>query len=215
MLETGINGVLSMDTQATPALERLEGRTLEVHLDGLEITLYFSVARERFKVSTSHASDKGEVDTKVKGSPGALFAMAVPEWGKASSGVHIEGDAMLARDLEKLFKKLDPDWEEPLTRVFGDLLGHQMAVAIRQGSRWAKQAAQSSGEMLKDYLQEEAQVAVHPMAMEAFLNDVDELREAADRVEARIHHIENLEWESSGDDEAGNKEKGSEEEASE
>ena len=82
----------------------------------------------------------------ISGSPAALFTMAAPEglgdWGSEGSRVTITGDANLARDLERLFSQLDPDWEGSLSRVFGDVWGHQVAAGIRTGAGQARQAAE-------------------------------------------------------------------------
>ena len=91
-----------------------------------------------------------EPDTVISGSPAALFTMAAPEglgdWGSEGSRVSITGDANLARDLERLFSQLDPDWEGSLSRVFGDVWGHQVAAGIRTGAGQARQAAERAGD---------------------------------------------------------------------
>ena len=186
MLETGINGVLALDENSPSRLQRLEGRVVELELKGIGITLYFSASDDRFLVSTEH---EGEVDTTISGTPGALFALGMPEWGNARSGVEISGNANLARDLETLFSKMEPDWEEPLSQVFGDVIGHQIATALKQGANWAKDAASSTAATIADYLRDESRMTVDRNSLDEFLDGVDQLRDAADRLEARLRKL--------------------------
>ena len=183
LLETGINQVLSLDEDSADSLERLDDRTLRLDLKGLEISLVFSVSDGRFQVGTGKDEP---ADTIIRGTPAALFSMSMPDWGSSRSGVEIQGDAGLAKDMERLFRKLDPDWDEPLARLFGDVLGHQLATGIRQSRDWAGKTMRSTSAMLRDYLQEESRVSVHPREMKSFNDAVDELRDAIERLDAKL-----------------------------
>ena len=186
MLETGINGVLSLDENSAARLERLEGRVLELELNGIGITLYITASADRFGVSTEH---DGDIDTTISGTPGALFALGMPEWANSRSGVSISGNANLARDLEALFSKMEPDWGEPLSQVFGDVIGHQLGSLFKQGAEFAKNTATSTAEMVADYLRDESGLTVDRTSLEAFLDGVDQLRDGADRLEARLRNL--------------------------
>ena len=186
MLETGINGVLSLDENSAGRLQRLEGRVLELELQGVGITLYITANDDRFRVSTEH---EGEIDTTISGTPGGLFAFGMPEWASNSSGVEISGNANLARDLEALFSKMEPDWAEPLSQVFGDVIGHQLASLFKQGTDWAKSAASSSAESVAEFLREDSGMTVDRNSLDEFLDGVDQLRDATDRLEARMSSL--------------------------
>ncbi len=56
---------------------------------------------------------------------------------------------------------------------------------------WARRARRTAGENIAEYLQEEGRDLVTKTEMEEFLRGVDEVREAVDRIEARL--IERLE----------------------
>ena len=186
MLETGINGVLSLDENSASRLQRLDGKVLELDMKGVGITLFITASEQRFRVSTEY---EGEIDTTISGTPGALFALGMPEWGNSSSDVAISGNANLARDLEALFSKMEPDWGEPLSQVFGDVIGYQIASALKQGADWAKSAASSTAATVADYLRDESGMLVDRNSLDEFLDGVDQLREAADRLEARLRNI--------------------------
>ena len=153
-LETAANHVLQLDMESPARVKKLEGRLLQVNLEGLGITLFFTfkhgVVRVRLKAD-------GTPDTVISGTPVALFSMAEPEeanWGLPDSKVQINGDASLARDLERIFNKLDPDWEGPLAGLLGDVAGQQAAQGIRQGFETARETAQSVRKVLTDILKD-------------------------------------------------------------
>ena len=70
------------------------------------------------------------------------------------SKVQINGDANLARDLERIFSKLDPDWEGPLAGMLGDTAGYQAAQGIRQGIETARETARNASRILADFMKD-------------------------------------------------------------
>lgn len=153
-LETAVNHVLQLDMESPARVKKLEGRLLQVNLEGLGITLFFTfkhgVVRVRLKA-------EGTPDTVISGTPVALFSMAEPEeadWGLPDSKVQINGEASLARDLERIFSKLEPDWEGPLAGMFGDVAGHQLAQGLRQGVETARETARSASKVFSDIIKD-------------------------------------------------------------
>ena len=190
MLETAINRILALDNLSIERLRRLDGRMLQLDLEGVGITLYFAFTGRHVEVGTRSQYDP---DTTVSGSPFALFSMAAPEeaahWGSPESRVTISGDANLARALERLFSRLDPDWEGRLSRLLGDVWGHQVAAGLRAGAGQVKASAGSAGDMLSEYLQGNRSPVARSEEFAAFSEAVDEVREEAERLEARIRKI--------------------------
>jgi ubiquinone biosynthesis protein UbiJ len=191
MLESAVNRVLALDEDTPARLQRLDGRLLRLDLEGIGISLFFA-----FSTTTVHVSIDAddEPDTVINGTPFALFSMAVPDgggnWGGPDSRVTISGDATLARDLERLFSRLDPDWESSLSRLFGDVWGHQIASGIRGGSQQAKEAAGNAAEMVSDFLKREDGPLVQSEEIRNFADAVDETRDAVERMEARIRTMQ-------------------------
>jgi len=153
MLESAINRVLALDRDAPQHLQRLDGRMLRLDLEGLGLSLYFAFSGQRVEVGTRSAE---EPDTTISGSPIALFSMALPEqdghWGDPDSRVTITGDANLARDLERLFSRLDPDWEGSIAAIFGDVWGHQLAAGLRAGAAQLRETGGGAGGLLSEFI---------------------------------------------------------------
>jgi ubiquinone biosynthesis protein UbiJ len=149
-LETAINHVLHLDMESPSRVRKLEGRLLQVDLKGVGITLFFAFKHGNVRV---RLDAEGSPDTIISGTPVALFSMAEPEeadWSLPESKVQINGDASLARDLERIFSKLEPDWEGPLAGMLGDVAGHQVAQGLRHGVETARETARTASKILSD-----------------------------------------------------------------
>jgi len=191
MLESATNRLLDLDDDTPARLDRLEGRMLQLDIEGIGITLFFAFNGMQVEVGTRSSFDP---DTVISGSPSALFAMAVPEeignWGSPESRVTITGDANLARDLERLFSKLDPDWEGRISRVFGDVWGHQIASGLRAGAEQARDTAENAGSMISEYLEQNQAPVIRREELDDFAGAVDETKRLADLLEDRIRSLE-------------------------
>ncbi len=153
-LETAINQVLQLDIESPSRVNKLEGRLLQLDLEGLNISLFFTFKHGNVRVAMDADATP---DTTISGTPVALFSMAEPEeaeWGLPDSKVQINGDASLARDLERIFSKLDPDWESPLSGMLGEVAGHQVAQGIRQGVETAKETATAASKIFAEFMKD-------------------------------------------------------------
>lgn len=181
-IDGAVNQAIELDETAVERLKSLNGKLIALSLEGLGIDLFFEGSDHRLSVTAEH---EGTPDTRISGSPTALLAMSQPQWRTESSGVRIEGDAGTAQGLEKLFKHIDPDYEALLVRYLGPVLGHQFARLFQQSRAEGNRLMTQAGEQLAHYLREESGLLVTPDEAAAFADQVDDLREAVDRLEAR------------------------------
>mgnify|MGYP001820679901 CR=1 FL=1 len=187
LLEAGINRVLAMDESTPQRLGRLADRMLRLEIEGIGITLFVAFTDRRVEVGTR--SDH-EPDTTISGSPLALFTMAMPDgpgsWVEPESRVTITGDANLARDLERLFSQLEPDWEGSLSRVFGDVWGHQVAAGLKAGAEHAKESAGAAGEMVEEFINREGGPIIRETELQEFAGEAEDVRSAIESLEERL-----------------------------
>jgi ubiquinone biosynthesis accessory factor UbiJ len=104
--------------------------------------------------------------------------------------VHIEGDAEVAQTFSELLKAAQPDLEEELSRVVGDVAAHQVGNAARTALRFARRAHDTFLQNVAEYLQEEGRDVPNRTEAEEFLHGVDRLRDDVDRLEARLKLLE-------------------------
>jgi len=106
-------------------------------------------------------------------------------WRKAE----VTGDADFAAVISQVASNLRWDVEEDLSRVVGDIAAHRMARAGRAAAAWPKQAAVSMAENAAEFLTEETSLLVTPLQAAEFMREVDELRNAVERLDKRIERL--------------------------
>lgn len=188
LLESSVNHVIGLDPGGPEQLGRLDGRLLAVVLDGLGITLYLGFEYGAVNVDLDPVR---EPDTTVTGTPVALFSLAGgDEWGLPGSGVTIQGDAGLARDLGEVFKRLEPDWEAPLAALLGDTFGHQVAAGLKRGAEGTRTAGFEAADQAGQWLRDESGLLATPVELRDFADAVDDLRDGVGRLAARLRRLE-------------------------
>ncbi|HEY0229730.1 MAG TPA: SCP2 sterol-binding domain-containing protein [Dokdonella sp.] len=188
-LETALNRVVDLDPDTRARLGALDGRALTLDFKGAAPSMRLAVAGNRLRIGPGFV---GESALRVAATPGALLSLALSrgaEGGLAPGRVEIAGDAKLARRLEQIATRFEPDFDEAFARVFGDVIGFQIARGIRRALAWSRSSARSFAQDAAEYLTEESRDLVARPELDAFLDDVDGVRERADRLEARVRRV--------------------------
>lgn len=73
--------------------------------------------------------------------------------------------------------------------VFGEILGVQIASAVRSALQQARRSATDLAQSAAEFVTEESRDVVPRAELEAFHDDVDELRDAVERLAARINRL--------------------------
>lgn len=188
-LETALNRVVELDPDTRTRLAALAGRAVTIDFKGAAPSMRIEVEGARLKIGPAFA---GESALRVAATPGALLSLALARGSDAALApgrVEIAGDAELARRLEQIATRFAPDFDEAFARVFGDVLGFQIARALRRALTWSRTAARGLVQDTAEFLTEESRDLVAKAELETFLDEVDALRERADRLDARVRRF--------------------------
>ncbi|HKB82835.1 MAG TPA: sterol-binding protein [Burkholderiales bacterium] len=120
----------------------------------------------------------------------ATVLQFLAEGEEAWRRANVEGDTGFAAAISRVAANLRWDVEEDLSRVFGDVAAHRMAETGRSAAAWPRQAAASLAGTLAEYLTEEKHLLVTPLRAAEFVRDVDELRDAVERLDKRIERVQ-------------------------
>ena len=194
-IESLLNRGIDQSIRASALSGRLNRTSMELRIEGF--------APIRIAMSSGHlalASGGGAgANAVIAGSLLALLDLgARPGFARREDSaaprvaerVQITGDAEIAARYRDLLELARPDWEEELSRRIGDLPARRLSLAARAVLSWARGFARTAGANVAEYLQEESRALVSRPEVEEFLAKVDELRETADRVEARLARLE-------------------------
>lgn len=182
-LESALNRMLALDLDTREALSALDGRRIVLTLTAPALALALTVDGSQLRVGPV---GEDEPDLAVSG-PLAGFAAMLPVLGGrvAPGQVRISGDAELARRVQQLARGFDPDWQQPFVAAFGEILGVQIAkrvaAVLASARRLGGEVVASAGERLTD----PDGAVVGRAELSAFADDVDDLRDAAERLLAR------------------------------
>ena len=190
-LEAGLNRALALDPETREALARLDGRRVALRVSQPPLALQVTVAGERLRVGP--VDDAAAPDLDVRGTLAGLVSQ-LPMFRRDDDGppvgrMRIEGDADLARRLQRLAERFDPDWQAPFVAVFGEVVGVQVAKAFAAALRQARAGARDLAGMTAEYLTEESRDLVPREELAAFHDDVDALRDDVARLAARIARL--------------------------
>jgi len=146
----------------------------------------------RFAITDNGLLDRAQAETAsalvVKLTPGTLpFLLARDE--TARKRVEIEGSADLAGAVDYLFRHLSWDFEEDLSKAFGDIVAHRLASGGKALAAWQRDAGLRLAESLAEYWTEEQPLLARPADVENFCRSVDTLRDDVARLERRIQHL--------------------------
>jgi len=189
-LEIALNRAIALDADTRAALARLDGRVVELTLASPPLALQLRVDGDRLAVGPVDTA--GEPDLAVRTTLGGLLGQLpflrrddAPTVGR----VRVSGDAELARSLQRLAERFDPDWQQPFVTVFGEIIGVQVANAIAGALAQARSVGGQLARSAAEYVTEESRDVVPRAELEAFLDDVDSLRDDVDRVAARVARL--------------------------
>ena len=186
-LQGALNHALALDPDTREQLAGMDGKSVQLYLRGPELAFAVTVAAGRLLVGPARSDES----LRIAATPGALLGVALAGDGEhvAPGKIDIAGDAGLARRVEKLAGGFAPDFEEALTRLFGDVLGVPVARAARRALHHVRDTGAHLREDGADWLRDEARLALGPGEMEGFLDAVDSLRERSDRLHARVARL--------------------------
>lgn len=188
-LETALNRLVDLDADASIRLAALDGRAVALDLRDTALSLRIAVEGGRLRVGPSFEAASA---LRIAATPASLLALAFARGDDdalAPGRVEVAGDAELARRLERLARDFAPDFDAAFTRAFGDVAGFQVASGVRRSLGWLRRSAHATARDATEFLSEETGDIVARAELERFLDEVDTLRERADRLAARVQRI--------------------------
>jgi len=194
-LEVSLNRALTYDPGSRTALGRLSGRWLKVELRKPDLHLYCGFSSAGIQLSSYREESP---DCTLTGTAPAVVSLLWREQHSlAGSGVEISGDAGLLHKLQQILADLELDWEQLLYEAISratrpaaaDVLNYPITRFLRDSATQFRHHAQVTPDWIHDYLTEEIRLLPSSHEVAAFASEVDDLRAATDRLEARLRKL--------------------------
>jgi ubiquinone biosynthesis accessory factor UbiJ len=184
-VERALNRQIAASGRARALLAELDGRSMELRFAATPFRVRLAATAEALTVRP--AADE-PADAVIEGTPLSFLRLATGEAAQSirAGGMDVRGDAEIAEAFRRLLEAARPDLEEELSRVTGDVAAHYLAGFARDALDFGRRAGDAFARNLGEYLTEESRDLPVRLEVEEFLEGVDRLREAVDRLETRI-----------------------------
>ncbi|MHB9796672.1 ubiquinone biosynthesis accessory factor UbiJ [Pseudomonas sp. MT3] len=187
--EATLNRVLRLDGVALQRLGRLAGEVLEVDCQAPALRLFILPDADGLHLA---AHFEAEVDCTLRAPAGSLLQLALARDKTRvlhSPEVEMGGDSAMLLELADILQSLELDWEYEVSRWLGPVPAHLLGARLRGGMAWAGGSLESLRLSLADYLAEESRSLVGQHEAEARFEELDQLKIALDRLDARITRL--------------------------
>lgn len=186
-IKQGISTVLRLDPHTKQSLSSIDGKVIRVAVNSPALIFHLIVVDGTVDVEGSFDA---EPDTTISGSASDLASLRSKNDALYTGDVKISGDTGVAEQLRSIISNIDIDIEEVVAPLTGDTIAHQIGRVGSSLNAWLSDTGASMKRNSSEYLQEEAQILAPNSEVNRFTNEVDECREKADRLEARLRVIE-------------------------
>ena len=194
-LQTTVDRVLELDPELAQGLAELEGAVFEAHVLGVDkrFQLHPSATGVGVVLVGSDGQRPAAVpDVTISGPPFTLLRLlgsmdSVD--GVLPPDVSISGELQLVQKLTSLAKRANIDWEEPLSKLFGDSVAHEVGRGVRGLVSWARAASETFSSDLGEYLREERRLTPTRLEVDDFATHVDRVRDDVERLELRVARL--------------------------
>ena len=188
-LQPALDAALALDEAAQARVNRLAGAALAVRITGLDWTVYAVPEHGRLRLTTT--LDTAPAAT-ISGPPASLARLATAGGTQAlfSGALGVHGDVQVAKAYKRLLDTLDPDWEEALAQVLGDLPAHEAARLLRGAGTGGHRIWGDRRADLRAWLVDEVEALPARVEVDEWMEAVDRARADVDRLAARVARLE-------------------------
>lgn len=201
--ESVINRCIAQDMKLAEGLSRHSGKILQldvtapaisvlVHFYPASVVLSFTTDGEDEPPATPETT-LPRPDGRISGSALAMMRL-LTERNEARSlvnpAIQISGDSEFVQSIYRLFLEMEIDWQEPLSRLIGDVPTHGLEQLLSSVNDFARGSVSSLKRNIDEYLHEESRMAPPRNQVNAFDRDLDDLRLRLDRLQARIQQLD-------------------------
>ena len=186
-----LDGALDLDPETREALAPLSGKVVDLDVTGAG-TLRIRID-DGGRLRMAPRDEAVDADVTIRGAPLSLlrFAFAADrETLLLGEEVRLHGDLALATRLQRIAGRMDVDVEEALAQRIGDVAAHELARGARGLGGWMRAAGESLLADVSEYVRYEAALTPGRDEVARFAHAVDDLRDDAERLEARIGRLE-------------------------
>lgn len=186
-IQQGIATVLRLDPHTGKSLSELDGKVVRVEVTAPALTFHLIIIDNQVDVEGGFDA---EPDTTITGSAVDLLSLRSKNDALYTGAVKISGDMGTGEHLRTIISNIELDLEEVVAPITGDAIAHQLGRFGSQLGAWFSDTGDSMKRNTSEYLQEETEMLAPNSEVKRYCTEIDELREQADRLAARLSVLE-------------------------
>jgi len=190
-IEDAINSILLEDEVLRSDILQFEGALLIIDFIGIDFKLNIKFCENKVKLYDEEplANSITTISATTFDFINVLREINSEE-NITSSGLKISGDVAVVMKMIKVLKKTSIDWEQYLATKIGDVPASFIGVGLKAAREIFNNVTLSTGNNIKDFIQDEIELVPEQGEIEFFSDEVDQLRDDVARLETRITQLE-------------------------
>ncbi|MBZ9613671.1 ubiquinone biosynthesis accessory factor UbiJ [Rheinheimera maricola] len=189
--EKAIAQLIAMDPTASSRLTRLAGKQLSFRLKEWPTTLVLGANTQSILFNQHDET----VDCAIQTDLASLRLLRDPSQLTRlikADALQIDGDIQVAQQYSAFFQQLDPDWQQTLSRYFGDALSHKISSSLQQLHQYLSSKTAALQQMSVELAQDELQLSPTAAEMAQFSSAVSLLAAKADILQQQLQLFREL-----------------------
>lgn len=188
-LEQGLNGYLKLDPAWSDWLKPLHRKTLAIVLRPMKLRVLCHMGSTGIRLSMDESL---VADAQIEALPSTFLAYVYTKQQNtllADGRLQVSGDLQVIQAFEDLMQRVKPDWEALLAEKLGDVWAYRVGQGIKRSCETINKGGKLIGQQLSEYLQDELKLLPAKALLTDFYEQVDEVREQSDRLEAKLAYF--------------------------
>lgn len=188
-LEIALNRFLRLEPEVLAECASLRGRSIAVALAPLGWQFCIEFVERGVQV---REAPRQRASVTVSGSLGQFLrlAQAVQGDGGLPQGLEVHGEVDLLTRFQKMLSRVGFDPEELLAQFMPGPSAHRLNQLIGSVLSFGQQAARDFSSQTAAYLRDQSNDLVHREQIDDWTQQVEQLRDGTDRLEARLRRLE-------------------------
>ena len=185
-----INQALRLDPATQKRLAAMTGQVF--HLQCTQPQLEVFVLPQNDGITLAGFFD-GKITAGLSGTANdfaKLLSSKDPAAELINGNLVVRGDSNALQQLQRIAVDLDLDWEAPLTRMFGDVIGYQLGRGLRHLASRALYADKQLQRQVHDYVNHESNWLATQHEVNRFNADVESLSLRSERFETQLKKLQ-------------------------